>query len=118
MERRATAPQDGSALGPEKAAIVDYVAGRPLRACFVDELRAAVGVTDDQIEMALRGLVESGAAVVQPHFCADPHFIDDDLRVVALVPPDVDDGERRAVTAGERLWQRWTADFLASHRCT
>lgn len=108
----------GSAAGLLGAAIVGHLAHRPQRACFVAELKGAVGAPHEDLEAALTQLVQTGVAVVQPHFCADPHFIEDDLRVTALVPPGSDDGEALAMAACERLWQRWTADFLASHRCT
>lgn len=87
-------------------------------ASFVADTRAALGMSGEDFEEALARLVASGRVVVQHNFCADPHFVDDDLRAVALVDSEKDDSRSGAAAACDRLWQRWMANFLSSHRCT
>ncbi len=87
-------------------------------AWFVADLRATLDMNDEEFELALARLLAEGRIVVQHNFCADPHFIDDDLRVLALVDRDKSDPRASAAASCEHLWQRWMANFLASHRCT
>lgn len=88
------------------------------RAFFVAEIRSARDMRVEELDEALARLEAEDRVVVQHNFCADPHFADDDLRTVAAMDPRGADPRAAALAACERLWQRWTADFLASHRCT
>lgn len=101
--------------------VVRFVAGQPRAACFVAEVRAAlVGSNADPqaLEEALGHLVATGELFLQHNFCPDPHFVDEDLRVVALIGRDGPGVEEAAVESAQRLWQQWLADVLAAHRCT
>jgi hypothetical protein len=86
---------------------------------FVREVHAELGLAEGaEVEPALAALEAEGAVVVRDHPCADPHLAGVDLRIVALVEPGVDgDARIRALEGIERTWQRWLAEYLASHRC-
>lgn len=87
-------------------------------AFFVAEVRSMLDMSAEDLDYALARLEAEERVVVQHNFCADPHFANEDLRAVAVVDTNGADSRSRAAAACERLWQRWTADFLASHRCT
>lgn len=110
-----TSSNDGPPTGT--SALIERVREKG-GACFVSDVRSSLDMTDEEFEGALASLVTAGRVVVQHNFCADPHFMDDDLRAVALVDAGCADPRGTAAAACERLWQRWMASFLASHRCT
>lgn len=101
----------------EDDAIVESIARRG-GACFVSELSSPLPKSRGAFERALGRLVTDSRVVMRHNFCADPHFVNEDLRAVALVDPTADDPRSAADAACERLWQRWMSNFLASHRCT
>lgn len=72
----------------------------------------------DELEAVLVELTAAGTVVLQHNYCPDPHFADEDLRVVALVDHAQPGGEEIALASAQRLWERWLQAFLASHRCT
>lgn len=112
-------PRPGASGDPadHATALIHWLASRD-GARFVADARSALAVSEQELETALGRLEAEGRVVVQHNFCADPHFADDDLRIVALVSTDGDDPRAAAAHACERRWQRWMAEFLASHRCT
>jgi len=70
---------------------------RERRALFVTELcmalRKAHGINVSDIERALAALEADWSVVIRDHYCADPHVVGTDLRIVALVEPGAgDDG--------------------------
>lgn len=106
-----------AAMSVEDAAIVEDMARRG-GACFVSELSSSLSTGKEAVERALGRLVTDGRVVMRHNFCADPHFVNEDLRAVALVDLTADDPQSAGDAACDRLWQRWMSDFLASHRCT
>lgn len=100
--------------------ILEVLAARPRRACFLSELRRAVGtdMPEGELEDAVARLTSASRLVVQHNFCADPHFADEDLRVVALTATGSPEDVEAALRSCERIWSRWMTSFLASHRCT
>src|SRR5919108_5999967 len=71
---------------------------RERRALFVTELTAALrkvhGISASDVERALAALEADWSVVIRDHYCADPHVIGTDLRIVALVEPGAgDDGQ-------------------------
>jgi hypothetical protein len=118
LRQRGGAGSDQS--GGPVPSIVEFLEGRRERACFVAELRrtAASRAGEGEFEAALQHLVADGTLVMQRNFCSDPHFAGEDLRVVALVDTDGREGAAAAALQScERVWARWMAGFLASHRC-
>ena len=72
------------------------------RALFVTELatalRKAHGISASDVERALAALEADWSVVIRDHYCADPHVVGTDLRIVALVEPDAgDDGQMQAI---------------------
>ena len=68
------------------------------------------------MEQALTELENEG---VDPRsFCADPHLIGVDLRVVALVESvEGADAQMSAIREIDSAWDKWLADYLSNHRC-
>jgi hypothetical protein len=96
---------------------------RERRALFVTELatalRKAHGVSASGVERALAVLESDWSVVIRDHYCADPHVVGADLRIVALVEPDAgDDGQMQAIHEVEATWHEWLAEYMANHRCT
>jgi hypothetical protein len=62
---------------------------RERRALFVTELstalRKAHGASASDVERALAALEADWSVVIRDHYCADPHVVGTDLRIVALV---------------------------------
>ena len=92
------------------------------RALFVTELttalRRAHGVSASDIERALAALEANWSVVIRDHYCADPHVVGTDLRIVALVEPGAgDDGQMQAIREVEATWHEWLAEYMANHRC-
>ncbi len=103
--------------GDSAEAIVEYVE-RQGGGCFVSEIRAALLASAERLEVELTHLDAAGRVVVRHHFCADPHFENDDLRTIALVEAGNEEPFASAEASCERLWQEWMTNFLASHRCS
>src|SRR5215831_2845523 len=94
---------------------------RERRALFVTELaislRKAHGAS--AVERALAALESDWSVVIRDHYCADPHVVGADLRIVALVEPRAgDDGQMQAIRKVEATWYEWLAEYMANHRCT
>jgi hypothetical protein len=72
------------------------------------------------VEASVTALAGEGLVFVQHNYCPDPHFANEDFRVIARIDPQHphDEAENEAVVAAQRVWQRWLQDYLASHRCT
>ena len=92
------------------------------RALFATELFArlqARGAGASAVADALQALERAGAVQVTRPAPPDPHLAAFDLRMVALVPPELPpaEGAVAAVRAADVLWGRWLREFLASHRC-
>ena len=112
--------ESGSPSGttdPAEAAVVETIRQHG-GACFVWDVYASGLTEGDELELALAHLADDGRIVLQHNFCADPHFAADDLRAIAVTTGTSDDERSSALAACDRLWQRWMANFLASHRCT
>jgi hypothetical protein len=96
---------------------------RERRALFVTELstalRKAHGASASDVERALAALEADWSVVIRDHYCADPHVVGTDLRIVALVEPRVgDEGQMRAIHEVEATWHEWLAEYMANHRCS
>ena len=92
------------------------------RALFVTELatalRKAHGVSASDVERALAALEADWSVVIRDHYCADPHVVGTDLRIVALVELGAgDDGQMLAIREVEATWHEWLAEYMANHRC-
>ena len=93
------------------------------RALFVTELSTALrkthGVSASDVERALAALEADWSVVIRDHYCADPHVVGSDLRIVALVEPGAgDDGQMQAIREVEATWHEWLAEYMGNHRCT
>ena len=92
------------------------------RALFVTELatalRKAHGISASDVERALAALEADWSVVIRDHYCADPHVVGTDLRIVALVELGAgDDGQMLAIREVEATWHEWLAEYMANHRC-
>jgi hypothetical protein len=95
---------------------------RERRALFVTELsmalRKAHGISISDIERTLAALEADWSVVIRDHYCADPHVVGTDLRIVALVAPRAgDDGQMQAIREVEATWHEWLTEYMANHRC-
>jgi hypothetical protein len=102
--------------------VLAYLRHRERKALFVTELstalRKAHGVSASDVERALATLEANWSVVIRDHYCADPHVVGTDLRIVALVEPRAgDDGQMQAIRAVEATWHEWLAEYMANHRC-
>jgi hypothetical protein len=90
------------------------------RARFVPELARVVRAEAPVLEQALRELEADGDILVREQYCADPHMVGTDLRVVARIPEPSSDGDplATAIAQIEATWQRWLGEYLANHRCS
>ncbi len=105
-----------------RRSVVAILAANEPPALFAAELSSCVLPTDsgaDEVEEALRRLARDGAVLVTTPPVPDPHLAAFDLRIVALVPPELppEEGLAAATTATSVVWGRWLREFLASHRC-
>jgi hypothetical protein len=96
---------------------------RERRALFVTELATALrkthGVSASDVERALAVLGADWSVVIRDHYCADPHVVGTDLRIVALVEPRAgDDGQMQAIREVEATWHEWLVEYIANHRCS
>ena len=96
---------------------------RERRALFVTELSTALrkthGVSASDVERALAALEADWSVVIRDHYCADPHGVGTDLRIVVLVEPQAgDDGLMQAIREVEATWHEWLTEYMANHRCT
>ncbi len=90
------------------------------RARFVPELARLVHADPAELEETLRELEADGDVLVRERYCADPHMLGSDLRIVARVqaPSDGVDPVGVAIAQIDATWQRWLGEYLANHRCT
>jgi hypothetical protein len=90
------------------------------RARFVPELARLVHADTPELERALGELEADGRVLVREQYCADPHMVGADLRIVARVPDPSDGADPLATAIGQidATWQRWLGEYLANHRCT
>ena len=104
-----------------KKAVIDTLHNRVKKARFITELAATLGrmnIEKDRMEQALTELENEGVVMIRDHFCADPHLIGVDLRVVALVESaEGADAQMRAIRDIDSAWDKWLADYLSNHRC-
>ena len=96
---------------------------RERRALFVTELattlRKAHGISASDVERALAALEADWSVIIRDYYCADPHVVGTDLRIVALVEPyEGDDGQMQAIREVEVTWHEWLAEYMANHRCS
>jgi hypothetical protein len=118
-ESRADADQRDSKI---RQAVLACLRQRERRALFVTELattlRKAHGVHASAVERALAALEADWSVVIHDHYCADPHVVGTDLRIVAVVEPGAgDDGQMQAIRQVEVTWHEWLAEYMANHRC-
>ena len=104
-------------------AVLACLRQRERRALFVTELstalRKAHGVSASDVEQALAALESDWSVVIRDHYCADPHVVGTDLRIVALVEPGAgDDSQVQAIREVEATWHEWLAEYMANHRCS
>jgi hypothetical protein len=103
-------------------AVIELLRGQPKKACFITEVRAALGplqVDADAMERALSELEARGAVIIRAHYCADPHLDGVDLRIIALINQDgADDAQANAIGEIDKAWDRWLAGYLSNHRCS
>ena len=105
-----------------RTAVIDVLRSRAKKARFITELAASLGRTAIGKEAMERILVEleaEGVVMIRDHFCADPHLVGIDLRVVALIDENVTgaDAQSRAIHEIDSAWDKWLAEYLANHRC-
>jgi hypothetical protein len=104
-----------------KSQIVQVLGRGTRKARFVPEVSHQVaGVSPADVERALEELEADGRVLIREQYCADPHLVGTDLRIVGLIqdaPPQSEDPLARAVADIEATWNRWLGDYLANHRC-
>ena len=120
MERTA---QTKSSFSPKSArqAIIDLLRGRNGKARFMTELYAAadkIKIGTAEVDRALAELEGQGTVMVRDHFCADPHLVGVDLRVIAFVQSGAgEDPQLNAIQRIDETWNKWLNEYLANHRC-
>jgi hypothetical protein len=119
MNDKSVRPQ--KELESVKALVLRTLEGKVQKARFVTELAATLarsGIAQDTLEAVLGDLADTGIVIVRDHFCADPHLSGVDLRIAAVVRPDVGAApELDAIRRIDEAWNRWLAEYLANHRC-
>jgi hypothetical protein len=103
---------------PTKAAVLEYLGAN--QACFLqDVVRSRRLQVYANVEDALRELERDDRVLIRPHSAGDPHLAGTDLRIVALVDArNRDDALAQAISAIDKTWDVWLANYLANHRCT
>jgi hypothetical protein len=119
-ESRADVDQRDSEI---RQTVLAYLRQQEQRTLFVTELatalRKAHGVSASDVERALAALEADWSVVIRDHYCADPHVVGADLRIVALVEPyEGNDGQIQAIREVEATWHEWLAEYMANHRCS
>jgi hypothetical protein len=108
-------------LAGARKAVIDALRNRAKKARFTTELAVAMQrarVGKEEMEQALADLQAEGAVMIRDHFCADPHLVGVDLRVVALVESvDGADAQLSAIRVIDEAWDKWLGEYLANHRC-
>jgi hypothetical protein len=126
-KERGDMSEGGSDVGQRDSEIRQNVLAclrkRERQALFVTELvpvlRKAHGVSGSDVERALAALEVDWSVVIRDHYCADPHVVGTELRIVALVESGTgDDGQMQALRQVETTWHEWLAEYMANHRCT
>src|ERR1700745_2140788 len=106
--------QSNVSLAGAKKAVIDALHNRAKKARFITELAATLGrmnIEKDRMEQALTELETEGVLIIRDHFCADPHLVGIDLRVVALVNTGGTDAHMSAIHEIDSAWNRWLADY-------
>lgn len=110
-----------SNMASAKQTVVDVLKVGGKKARFATELVAGLrrfNVGKEEMDRVLAELEAEGTVVVRENFCADPHLLDVDLRVIALVETERgDDGHVAALHAIDLAWNKWLGEYLANHRC-
>ena len=113
--------QANRSLSSAKNAVVAILKGRGKKARFATELLAGLrrsNIGKAEMDQALGELEAEGAVVLRNHFCADPHLAEVDLRVVALLQPELgDQAHLAALRKIDMAWNKWLGEYLANHRC-
>lgn len=104
-----------------KKALGDFLRSRSKKARFVTEVYAAMGrlsIDTKQTDRALAELEREGLVMMRDHFCADPHLVGVDFRIVALVQSiEGMDAQLSAIRTIDAAWDKWLSEYLANHRC-
>ncbi len=104
-----------------RKAIIELLRGRSRKARFLTEVSASLqrsNVNARELERALTELEAEGAVMIRNHFCADPHLVGVDLRIVAIVESvEGTDPQLSAIREIDNAWDKWLADYLSNHRC-
>ena len=88
-------------------------------ACLRQRERRAHGVSASDVERAIAALEADWSVVIRDHYCADPHVVGTDLRIVVLVEPQAgDDGLMQAIREVEATWHEWLTEDMVNHRCS
>ena len=102
-------------------AIINLLRRSKPKARFVTELHASLRrskISGAETGRTLAQLEADGAIMIRDHFCADPHLVGTDLRVIALVESvDGADPQLSAIRAIDETWNKWLNEYLANHRC-
>jgi hypothetical protein len=113
--------QSNVGLTGAKKAVIDALHNRAKKARFTTELAVALQrarVGKEEMESALAELQAEGVVMIRDNFCADPHLVGVDLRVVALVESvDGADAQLSAIREIDDAWNKWLGEYLANHRC-
>lgn len=102
-----------------KKLLVAVLSGGGKKARFITEIAASLrraNISKDDLERAIADLASDGSIFVRDNFCADPHLVEVDLRVVALVEGGAV-GHAAALHEIDLAWNKWLGEFLANHRC-
>ena len=113
--------QSNVGINGAKKAVVDALRQRSKKARFVTEVTASLrrfNFGKDELERALSDLQAEGVVIVRDNFCADPHLVNVDLRVAALVDKSEGaDAQAAALREIDLAWNQWLGEYLANHRC-
>jgi hypothetical protein len=104
-----------------RRAVIELLRSRSKKARFITEVAASLQgskVSAEEVERALSDLEAEGLVMIRDHYCADPHLVGVDLRVVAFVyRAEGEDPETTAIREIDSAWDKWLADYLSNHRC-
>jgi hypothetical protein len=107
--------------GSAKRAVIELLQSRGKKARFITEVRVALergGHGVEEIEKALSELEAEGIVMIRDNFCADPHLVGVDLRIVALIEStEGADPQLSAIREIDKAWDKWLGEYLANHRC-
>lgn len=102
-------------------AVLSVLRQQAKKARFITEIAAVLrrfNLRTAEMEQALSELQSEGAIVVRDNFCADPHLVNVDLRVVAQLDEAAGvDAHAMALREIDLAWNKWLGEYLANHRC-